>query len=71
MNGIRKIYALFKDVMNEHLTVKIFILLILVFDSIEEFAPGFKSSVIARDILTPPDLEKIFGLTGGVSELSV
>ena len=57
--------------MNEHLTVKIFLLLILVFDSIEEFAPGFKSSVIVRDILTPPDLEKIFGLTGGVSELSV
>lgn len=38
-----------------------------VFDCIEAYAPGFKSSVLARDILTPPDLEKIFGLPGGVS----
>ncbi|KAL3863107.1 hypothetical protein ACJMK2_004882 [Sinanodonta woodiana] len=37
----------------------------LVFDCIEQYAPGFKASVIGRDILTPPDLEKIFGLTGG------
>ncbi|XP_028744690.1 LOW QUALITY PROTEIN: pyridine nucleotide-disulfide oxidoreductase domain-containing protein 2 [Peromyscus leucopus] len=36
-----------------------------VFDCIEAYAPGFKSSVLARDILTPPDLEKIFGLPGG------
>ncbi|XP_059803157.1 pyridine nucleotide-disulfide oxidoreductase domain-containing protein 2 isoform X1 [Hypanus sabinus] len=36
-----------------------------VFDYIEQYAPGFKSSVIGRDILTPPDLEKVFGLTGG------
>ncbi|XP_069756448.1 pyridine nucleotide-disulfide oxidoreductase domain-containing protein 2 isoform X2 [Narcine bancroftii] len=36
-----------------------------VFDCIEQYAPGFKSSVIGRDILTPPDLEKVFGLTGG------
>ena len=42
-------------------------LVFLVFDSIEEYAPGFKSSVIGRDILTPPDLEKTFSLTGGVS----
>ena len=39
----------------------------LVFDSIERYAPGFKESVVGRDILTPPDLEDIFGLTGGVS----
>lgn len=38
-----------------------------VFDCIEAYAPGFKSSVLARDILTPPDLERIFGLPGGVS----
>ncbi|CAL1526693.1 unnamed protein product [Lymnaea stagnalis] len=37
----------------------------IVFDSIENYAPGFKSSVIGRDILAPPDLESIFGLTGG------
>ncbi|XP_075830244.1 pyridine nucleotide-disulfide oxidoreductase domain-containing protein 2 [Microtus pennsylvanicus] len=36
-----------------------------VFDCIEAYAPGFKSSVLARDILTPPDLERIFGLPGG------
>ncbi|XP_072293556.1 pyridine nucleotide-disulfide oxidoreductase domain-containing protein 2 isoform X2 [Eucyclogobius newberryi] len=36
-----------------------------VFDWIEQYAPGFKSSVVGRDILTPPDLERIFGLTGG------
>ncbi|KFV42737.1 Pyridine nucleotide-disulfide oxidoreductase domain-containing protein 2, partial [Tyto alba] len=37
-----------------------------VFDCIEAYAPGFKASVIGRDILTPPDLERIFGLPGGV-----
>ncbi len=36
-----------------------------VFKVIEEFAPGFTRSVIARDILSPLDLERIFGLTGG------
>lgn len=38
-----------------------------VFDCIEAYAPGFKSTVVGRDILTPPDLERIFGLPGGVS----
>ena len=33
-----------------------------VFDVIEEYAPGFKSSVIEYDALFPPDLEKTFGL---------
>lgn len=36
------------------------------FDCIEAYAPGFKGSVVGRDILTPPDLERIFGLPGGV-----
>ncbi|XP_074195347.1 pyridine nucleotide-disulfide oxidoreductase domain-containing protein 2 isoform X1 [Rhinolophus sinicus] len=36
-----------------------------VFDCIEGYAPGFKSSVLGRDILVPPDLERIFGLPGG------
>ncbi|XP_071420590.1 pyridine nucleotide-disulfide oxidoreductase domain-containing protein 2 isoform X2 [Pithys albifrons albifrons] len=36
-----------------------------VFDCIEDYAPEFKASVIGRDILTPPDLERIFGLPGG------
>ncbi|CAA0839563.1 FAD/NAD(P)-binding oxidoreductase family protein [Striga hermonthica] len=35
------------------------------FDLIEEYAPGFNSSIIGYDMLTPPDLEKDFGLTGG------
>ncbi|XP_068424092.1 pyridine nucleotide-disulfide oxidoreductase domain-containing protein 2 [Clinocottus analis] len=35
------------------------------FDWVEKYAPGFKKSVLGRDILAPPDLERIFGLTGG------
>ncbi|XP_037639340.1 pyridine nucleotide-disulfide oxidoreductase domain-containing protein 2 [Sebastes umbrosus] len=35
------------------------------FDWVEQYAPGFKKSVVGRDVLTPPDLERIFGLTGG------
>jgi phytoene dehydrogenase-like protein len=31
----------------------------VVFDIVESYAPGFKDSVIGRDILTPPDLEKV------------
>jgi len=36
-----------------------------VFKLIDEYAPNFSKSVIGRDILTPPDLERIIGLTGG------
>lgn len=36
-----------------------------VFDWVEAYAPGFKASVVGRDILTPPALQKIFGLPGG------
>jgi phytoene dehydrogenase-like protein len=35
------------------------------FDIMNEFAPNFKRSVIARQVLTPVDLEQRFGLTGG------
>jgi phytoene dehydrogenase-like protein len=35
------------------------------FDVVERYAPGFKNSVIARQILTPSDIEATFGLTGG------
>jgi phytoene dehydrogenase-like protein len=35
------------------------------FDIVERYAPGFKDSVIDRQILTPVDLEETFGLTGG------
>lgn len=37
----------------------------IVFDSIEKYAPGFKNSIVGKDILTPFDLEQTFGLTGG------
>ncbi|KAF5910232.1 pyridine nucleotide-disulfide oxidoreductase domain-containing protein 2-like [Clarias magur] len=36
-----------------------------VFDSVEHYAPGFKQSIVGKDILTPPDLEREFCLTGG------
>jgi len=32
---------------------------------IEEYAPGFKDRVLHRQVLSPPDLEEIYGLTGG------
>ncbi|XP_072988552.1 uncharacterized protein [Typha latifolia] len=35
------------------------------FSLIDEYAPGFSSSIINYDMLAPPDLEKEFGLTGG------
>jgi len=35
------------------------------FEIVEQYAPGFKDSVIDRQILTPQDLEATFGLTGG------
>ncbi|KAK0605871.1 hypothetical protein LWI29_031669 [Acer saccharum] len=35
------------------------------FNLIDEYSPGFSSSVIGYDMLTPPDLEREFGLTGG------
>jgi phytoene dehydrogenase-like protein len=33
--------------------------------TIERYAPGFESTVIARDVITPLDLERTYGLTGG------
>jgi phytoene dehydrogenase-like protein len=35
------------------------------FDLVERYAPGFKNSVIARQVLSPVDLERTFNLTGG------
>lgn len=35
------------------------------FDMLNEYAPNFKKSVIARQVLTPVDLEKTLNLTGG------
>jgi phytoene dehydrogenase-like protein len=35
------------------------------FDILDEYAPNFKRSVIDRQVLSPLDLERRFGLTGG------
>ncbi|XP_010550783.1 PREDICTED: pyridine nucleotide-disulfide oxidoreductase domain-containing protein 2-like [Tarenaya hassleriana] len=35
------------------------------FKLIDEYAPGFSTSIIGYDMLTPPDLEREIGLTGG------
>lgn len=35
------------------------------FSLIDEYAPGFSSSILGYDMLTPPDLEREIGLTGG------
>ena len=37
----------------------------VIFDTVEEYAPGFKSSIVGKEVLSPPDLEATFGLTGG------
>jgi len=36
-----------------------------VFDQIEQYAPGFHQLVLAKQVLTPVDLEQTYGLTGG------
>jgi phytoene dehydrogenase-like protein len=33
--------------------------------TIATYAPGFESTVVARQVITPLDLERTFGLTGG------
>lgn len=35
------------------------------FDIVEQYAPGFKDSIIDKQILSPVDIETTFGLTGG------
>ena len=36
-----------------------------VFSSIDRVAPGFSERILHYELLAPPDLERIFGLTGG------
>jgi phytoene dehydrogenase-like protein len=36
-----------------------------VMDLISQYAPGFKELVLARQVLSPWDLEEVYGLTGG------
>ena len=33
--------------------------------AIAKYAPGFESTVVAREVITPVDLERTYGLTGG------
>jgi phytoene dehydrogenase-like protein len=33
--------------------------------TIDRYAPGFSASIVAREIVTPLDLERVYGLTGG------
>ena len=37
----------------------------LMIETVDQYAPGFKASVIGRQSLSPFDLEQVFGLTGG------
>jgi len=37
----------------------------LMIETVDRYAPGFKASVVARQALSPFDLERTFGLTGG------
>jgi phytoene dehydrogenase-like protein len=35
------------------------------FDILEEYAPGFKASVLHRQVIPPPEMERLWGITGG------
>jgi phytoene dehydrogenase-like protein len=37
----------------------------LMLETVDRYAPGFRASVLARRVLSPLDLEREFGLTGG------
>jgi phytoene dehydrogenase-like protein len=37
----------------------------LMIETVDRFAPGFKTSVLGRQIMSPLDLERTFGLIGG------
>jgi phytoene dehydrogenase-like protein len=37
----------------------------LMIDTVERYAPGFRASIVGRQVLSPLDLERIFGLVGG------
>lgn len=36
-----------------------------IIDTVEKFAPGFRDSILGQQILSPLDLERVFGLTKG------
>jgi phytoene dehydrogenase-like protein len=35
------------------------------FDLLNEYAPNFKRSVLARQVIPPPEMERLWGITGG------
>jgi phytoene dehydrogenase-like protein len=35
------------------------------FDILDEYAPNFKASVLHRQVIPPPDMERMWGITGG------
>jgi phytoene dehydrogenase-like protein len=35
------------------------------FDVLEDYAPGFKASVLHRQVIPPPEMERLWGITGG------
>lgn len=35
------------------------------FDILNEYAPNFKASVLHRQVIPPPDMERLWGITGG------
>jgi phytoene dehydrogenase-like protein len=35
------------------------------FEVLDQYAPNFRRSVIDRQVLAPPDIERVYGLTGG------
>ena len=37
----------------------------LMIDTVEQYAPGFRASVLGRQVLSPRDLQRTFGLTNG------
>jgi len=37
----------------------------LMIETVDRYAPGFRSSIVGRQVLSPFDLEQLFGLTGG------
>jgi phytoene dehydrogenase-like protein len=37
----------------------------LMIETVDRYAPGFKASIVGRQVLSPLDLEQMFGLTGG------
>jgi phytoene dehydrogenase-like protein len=37
----------------------------LMIETVDRYAPGFRASVVGRQALSPLDLERVFGLTGG------